>query len=163
MPEAAPSDDPRGNRLAATYLIGVQADAYNLTNTIGEDQAVFPTHMLLMQGMVRRDRAEVWLDLAARAEVFQPTRRYVLGATGNIDVLLGDHLSLWLSVGVTQQAIPGPGAVDASSFEEVSRASYAEPLSLNSNLNLRVFWANTNGARNNRFNTARSQGNTANL
>jgi hypothetical protein len=158
-----PSDDPRGNRLAATYLFGVQADAYNLTNTIGEDRAAFPTHMLILQGMVRRDRTELWVDLGARAELLQPTRRYVLGASGNVDLLLGDHLALWVSMGVTQQAIPGPADVDASSFEEVSRASYAEPLSLNSNLNLRIFWANTNGARNNRFNTARSQGATSNL
>jgi hypothetical protein len=158
-----PSDDPRGNRLAATYLVGVQADAYNATNTIGEDAATFPTHMLLMQGMVRRDRTELWLDLSARAELLQPTRRYVLGVNGSVDMLMGNHASLRFSMGVTQQAIPGPASVNTSNFEEISRASYAEPLSLNSDLNLTVFWANTNGARNNRLQSAQNQGATSNL
>ena len=156
-------DDPRGNRQAATYPVGVQADAYNATKTIGEDAATFPTHMLQLQGMVRRDRTELWLDLSARAALLEPTRRYVLGVNGSVDMLTGNHASMRSSMGATQQAIPGPASVNTSNFEDISGASYAEPLSLNSDLNLTIFWANTNGARNNRLQSAQNQGATSNL
>ena len=52
---------------------------------------------------------------------------------------------------ITQQAIPGPGEVDNTDYESITRASYAEPLQIDGYFNLRVHFDNSNGARNNRF------------
>ena len=51
----------------------------------------------------------------------------------------------------TQQAIPGPAELDASDYEEVTRASYAQPLEVWGHFNLRFHWDATNSARNNRL------------
>ena len=158
-----PSDDPRGNRLAVAYALGGQADRYNLVNALGETQAVFPTHMLQLAGAVRWDTVGLWMDLGARSEVLNPQRRYLLEANANLDLMLGSHVELWVSAGVTQQAIPGPADVDASSFEAVTRADYAEPLRLYGNANLSFYWRATNGARNNRFIAATAPGAGDNL
>jgi hypothetical protein len=158
-----PSDDPRGNRLAAAWLVGVQADTYHQPNAIGEERAVFPTQLALLSGVVRQDVVELEIGLTAAAEVLRPDRRYALSAEGDGEVTLGDHVDLQLSMGVTQQAIPGPGEVDASSYEAVTRASYAEPLHMWGNLNLELHWDNTNGAQNNRFEAAEDLDPTGNL
>ncbi|MCB9696374.1 MAG: hypothetical protein H6738_06300 [Alphaproteobacteria bacterium] len=148
------SDDARGNRLAAAYLIGVQADAYQRTNVLGEDYATFPTHMVLLQGDVQFDTVSLSLDLAAQAELLKPDRRYVLSADAGTDLVLGSNLDLYLSFGVTQQAIPGPAALDQADFEQVKRASYAEPLQMYGNFNIRIHFDPSNGVRNNRFDAA---------
>lgn len=158
-----PSDDPRGNRLAATYMLGAQADWYNHTNQLGQDQALYPTHGLMLQGTVRVDTVDLTLELGAGAELLHPLQRYVLSVSGDMDLTLGDHVDLNFNMGLTQQAIPGPTQIDTSSYEAVTRADYAEPLSLWGNLNIRVHWDHTNGERNNRFDALDGLGNTANL
>ena len=146
-----PSDDPRGNRFAVAWLGGVQADWYNQINSIGQTEAFFPTHMLLVEGTLQRDTVEVSLELGAQGELLHPLRRYGLGADLDLDLTLGDHVDFGFSLGVTQQAIPGPGEVDNTDYESITRASYAEPLQVNGHFNLRIHFDNSNGARNNRF------------
>lgn len=146
-----PSDDPRGNSLSLTYLVGVHADTYNSTNEIGEDAAIFPVHGLLATGSVHKDKTEFSLDLSAGSQLNAPLRRYTVGAEGDITLTLGDHVDVYLSFGVTKQAIPGPAYLDASDYEAVTRGDYAEPLSVYGDFNLNIHWSNTNGARNNRF------------
>lgn len=146
-----PADDPRGNVLAVAWLAGGQADWYNQTNTLGQTRAVFPASMLLAKASVRVDTVTLSLDLAAKGQLAPFVERYVLGAEVGVDLTLGDHVDLSFDVDATQQAIPGPASVDESSYEAVTRASYAEPLQLNGNVNLRFHWDNTNSARNNRF------------
>lgn len=158
-----PSDDPRGNQLAVGYLIGGQWDQYNQTNALGQDQALFPTHMILATGSIRVDTVEIELDLSAQAELLHPTQRYVLGANGSLDLTLGDHVDLSMEMGLTQQAIPGPATLDRSSYEAVTRASYAEPLDIYGHLNLNIHWDNTNSARNNRFEAPSDLQSTGNL
>ena len=160
--DAFPSDDPRGNQLALAWLVCVQADAYNQENQLGELSAVFPTQGLVVDGTVRKDMVEFSLSAGLGAELLHPARRYVLSADGDVSVALGDHVDLSVSSGVTRQAIPGPADIDASNYEEVTRASYAEPLDIWGNLSLRVHWDNTNGARNNRFDVVPTSG-TSNL
>ncbi len=158
-----PSNDPRGNRLAAAWLIGGQADWYNQVNSLGQREAIFPTHMLLAGGQIRVDTVELGVDLAAKAELLHPLRRYTLSADTWTDLKLGDHVDLNLSLGVTRQAIPGPASVDLGDYSTVTRLDYAEPLQIYSNVNLRLHWDNTNSARNNRFSTGESLDATGNL
>ncbi|MEQ1564697.1 MAG: hypothetical protein ABMA64_03580 [Myxococcota bacterium] len=158
-----PSADPRGNRLAAAYLIGAQSDAYHQRTVLGDTEVVFASHLGLLSGSVRFDTVELSLDLAAQADLVNPLRRYALGADGNVDLTLGDHVDLFVSAGVTQQAIPGPADLDLGNFEQLTRASYAQPLSVYGNTNLRIHFDNTNGARNNRFQAASNLGPRDNL
>lgn len=146
-----PSDDPRGNVLAVAYLIGGQSDWYNQTNTLGQDAAAFPTHLLIGSGSVRVDKVSLTLDLSARSQIYPFFQRYVLSGSLEADLTLGDHVDFSIEVDATQQAIPGPAAIDSSSYEEVTRASYAQPLEVQGFFNLRFHWDNTNSARNNRF------------
>lgn len=148
-----PSDDPRGNVLAVAYLAGAQADWYNEPNTLGQDRAAFPAHMLVAAGSVRVDRVQLELDLHAQAQLVPFVQRYVLGASLHTELTLGDHVDLTLDTDATQQAIPGPATIDASNYEQVTRASYAQPLAIQGYLSMRVHWDNTNSARNNRFHT----------
>lgn len=158
-----PSDDPRGNRLAAAWLVGGQADWYNQTNTLGEDRAFFPTHMALASGSVRVDHIVLTVDLAAQAELLHPLRRHRLVSSGTASLQLGHRIDLSLSAGATYKAIPGPAEVDQSSYEEVTRASYAQPLELTGQLDLQIHWDPTSGARNNRFDAATRLDATGNL
>lgn len=157
------ADDPRGNQLSLTWLVGAQGDAYNTTNQLGEDTAVFPSQLLVAQGSVRTDHGELSLDALAASQLNHVLRRNVLTLNGSVSLTLGDHVDLSLSGGVTRQAIPGPAEIDTSSYEAVTQADYAEPLSVEGNLNLNVHWANTNGARNDRFRAASQLGATDNL
>ncbi len=158
-----PSDDPRGNQLAVAYLVGVQADRYNRTNVLGEDQAVFPTHMLLATGEVRFDTVELSADVGVQAQLNAHLRRHELRARGHVEVAVGDHLDVFLRAGITRRAIPGPLDIDSSSYEEVTRTGYAEPLELDGNVNLHFHWDHTNGARNNRFEVVNDLNGTSNL
>lgn len=147
-------DDPRGNRLSLAWLVGVQDDVYQRRNVLGETAARFPTSMLLLEGDVRFDTVALELDLSAQAELLRPQRRYVLYAAAEAALTLGSHVDLALEAGVTQQAVPGPASLDESDFEQVRRASYAEPLKVDAALTLRVHLDPTNGARNDRFDPA---------
>ena len=70
-----------------------------------------------------------------------------------IEVKLGDHIDLELSLSLTQRELPGPDptAVDPADFEQQSRLSFAEPLSISGNLSLNIHWDPTNGVRNDRL------------
>ena len=152
-----PSDDPRGNVLSATWLVGAQVDHYNQTNTLGEDNAAFPTQTLLGAGEVRFDTITLGVQLSLAAQLAPFFRRHVLGAEVEMEIAINDYVDLELDVFATHQAIPGPASIDSSSYEEVTRASYAEPLSVFGYLSMRFHWDNTNGARNNRFTSVREQ------
>ena len=102
-----PSDDPRGNQLAVAYIAGVQTDVYNQLNELGQEEALFATHMLLATGEVRFDTVELGLNLAAKAQVIAPRDRNVLVAWAWSNLNLGDHVDLSFNLGVTRQAIPG--------------------------------------------------------
>jgi len=147
-----PSDDPRGNVLAVAWLVGGQADWYNVTNTLGQDRTVFPTQMIIGSGSLRVDKVTLTVDVSARSQLWPLFERYLVSASVETELTLGDHVDLSFEADATQQAIPGPSAIDASSYEEVTRASYAQPLSVQGWFSLRFHWDNTNSARNNRFN-----------
>lgn len=68
-----------------------------------------------------------------------------------MSVRIGPHIDLDFGFDLTKQAIPGPADVDQTSFEEVTRATYAAPLVLGGNAGFRVHFDRTNGARNDRF------------
>ena len=55
-----------------------------------------------------------------------------------------------MSGNVTRRELPGP-LIDEASFNQLLRASYADPLSANVSFNLVLHWDATNGARNDRF------------
>lgn len=156
-----PSNDPRGNQLAVALLAGGMRDHYNQVNALGETVALVPTAMLLGTGSVRLDQAEARLNLGVAGEVPNPLRRYSLSASGDLSLRIGGHVDMSLSLSALQQAIPGPALLDRSSYEAVSRSSYAQPLALNGNLNLSVFWEPTNGAQNNRLEVASNLGPTS--
>jgi hypothetical protein len=147
-----PANDPRGNVLAAAYLVGYQADWYNVTNVLGQERAHFPSHGVLANGSVRVDKTTFRLRASAFAQLVAPRTRYVVELAPEVSVQLGDHVDLSLSMGITKQAVPGPEFVDEDNYEEVTRASYAEPLRLNGYFNLRIHWDRTNPDRNNRWN-----------
>lgn len=146
-----PSDDPRGNRLSVSALVGGQGDWYNTRNTLGQKQAFFPTAMLVGSGELRIDRVALGADLSARAQLWPFFDRYLFSGAVDSDLTIGDHVDLSLRVEATQQAIPGPAELDESDYEEVTRASYAQPLEVWGHFNLRFHWDATNAARNNRL------------
>ena len=135
-----PSDDPRGNRLAVSALAGGQGDWYNTRNTLGQKRAFFPTAMLVGSGTLRVDRVALSADLSARGQLWPFFERYLFSAGIDSDLTLGDHVDLSFTVEATQQAIPGPAELDASDYEEVTRASYAQPLEVWGHFNLRFHW-----------------------
>ncbi|MSQ04342.1 MAG: hypothetical protein EXR71_21090 [Myxococcales bacterium] len=146
-----PSDDPRGNVLAIAWIAGGQADWYNQTNTLGQDRAFFPADAALASGSVRIDTVSLGIDLALKSQLWPFFERYVLYASIDTDITLGDHVDFSIQMEGRQQAIPGPAEIDTSSYEEVTRASYAEPLDISGFAKLKFHWDNTNSARNNRF------------
>ena len=133
------------------WLIGGQYDDYNQINALGEASAAFLTHALLATGRVRFDSQELGTGLSLQARLLRPLERNVLSGSVYSRLYLGDHVDLNFSLNVTRQAIPGPGDIDTSDFEAVTRSDYAEPLQLNGNVHLDFHWDPTNGAQNNRF------------
>lgn len=158
-----PSNDPRGNVLALAWLLGGQADWYNVTNTLGQDRALYPTQLLIGSGSLRVDKVTLTVDATARSQLYPFFQRYLFSASVETDLTLGDHVDLSFEAEATQQAIPGPSAIDASNYEEVTRASYAQPLEVQGWFRLRFHWDNTNSARNNRFNAVQNIDVTAGL
>ncbi len=146
-----PSNDPRGNALSLAWLLGAQADWYNATNTLGQDSAVFPTQALVGSGSVRVDTVSLTLELTARSQLYPFFQRYLFSGSLDTDLTLGDHVDFSITVDATEQAIPGPADIDTSSYEAVTRASYAQPLEIQGYFNLKFHWDNSNSARNNRF------------
>jgi hypothetical protein len=70
-----------------------------------------------------------------------------------VTVQLGTHVDLELSLSVPQRELPAPdpAAIDPSDYEQLSRLSFAEPLSINGAIGLTIHWDPTNGVRNDRI------------
>lgn len=147
------ADDPRGNRLSILYYAGYKVERYNIRNEIGERFAHYPVHGLVASGTLRKDKVSIGLSLEANGEVLHPTRRHNLSASPYVEIQLGGHVDLSMSFSITKRALPAPdeSQIDPGDFEQLSRLSYAEPLSMNGSLNLTIHWDRTNGARNDRF------------
>lgn len=150
-------------QLAVAYLVGAQADWYHRTNMLGEDEAFFPTHLIVAGGTVVFDTVELDVDLSVQAELLNPLQRYAISGGGDVSLTLGDHVDLDFDLYATHQAIPGPADIDTSSFEEVTRSSYAEPLGIRGSLSFSVHFDNTNSARNDRFDVVSDLAETGNL
>ncbi len=147
------SDDPRGNRLAFFYHAGWVTERYRVRNEIGETFASYPVHGINAVGQLRHDRLEFGLSLEADVQLLHPTRRRTVTLSPQFGVRLGAHVDLSLSMSLTQREIPAPDddAIDPSDFAQLSRLSYAEPLSISGSLNLTLHWDPSNGVRNDRI------------
>ncbi len=148
------ADDPRGNRLAVLYKAGYRVERYNLQNELGQSFAQYPWHGITASGNVRKDKVSFGLSLSAQAEMLHPKRRHNLTASPYVEIKLGGHVDVSASFSVTKREMPAPdeSKIDPLDFAQQSRLSYAEPLSINTSLNLTIHWDRTNGARNDRFN-----------
>lgn len=148
-----PADDPRGNRLAVLYSAGYQVEGYNIRNEIGERSARYPVHSLVASGTLRRDTLGLGLSLSAGSQLDAPWRRYHVTASPFVELRLGGHVDVDLSLSITKRELPGPDpdAIDPSDYALTSRLSYAEPLALDGSLNVTIHWDRTNAARNDRF------------
>jgi hypothetical protein len=146
-------DDPRGNRLGVFYSLGWSTERYQVRNLRGETFASYPVHGLNAVGSVRHDRIGFGLELEAEAQLLHPTRRHSVTVSPFMEVQLGDHVDLALSMSLTRRELPGPdpAAIDPSDYEQLSRLSYAEPLSISGTLNISIHWDATNGVRNDRI------------
>ncbi|CAN5903320.1 hypothetical protein BH11MYX3_BH11MYX3_10050 [soil metagenome] len=148
-----PADDPRGNRLAVFYHLGWGIDRYNIENELGETFAQYPLHGIDAFGSVRHDKISYGLRLSSDVQVNHPTRRHLFTAAPFITLQLGTHVDLNLSFSVTQREFPppDPAAIDMKDFSQISRLSYAEPLSLTGSIGITLHWDPTNGVRNDRL------------
>lgn len=148
-----PADDPRGNRLGVFYHLGWMVERYNIRNTLGERFAHYPSHGIDAVGSVRHDRISYGLNLSSDVQVEHPGRRLLLTASPFASIQIGNHVDLDLSFSVTKRTFPppDPAAIDPSDFAQLSRLSYAEPLSFTSSIGLTLHWDPTNGVRNNRI------------
>lgn len=147
------SDDPRGNRLAFFYHLGWVTERYRVRNELGETFATYPVHGINAIGSLRKDKIEFGLEMEFDVQLLHPTVRRSLTISPHIGVKLGDHVDLGLSVSLTQRELPAPDedAIDPSDYAQLSRLSYAEPLSISGSLNLTFHWDPTNGVRNDRI------------
>ncbi len=145
-----PSDDPRGNQLAVAYGLGYRVEGYNFRNQLGERFAQYPEHRLGVAGSLRQDKVSYDLELQVSGELLHPGRRYTLSASPGIEIQLGDHIDLNLSLSVTKRELPEFEIPDDDP-EAIGRAEYAQSLSMNGYATLRLHWDATNGVRNNRF------------
>lgn len=148
-----PADDPRGNRLAVFYHLGWAIERYNIRNEIGERFAHYPLHGIDAVGSVRHDKISYGLQLSSDVQVNHPGRRHLVTASPFVTVQLGTHVDLNLSFSITQRELPGPdpNEIDPSDYAQLSRLSYAEPLSINGSIGLQIHWDPTNGVRNDRL------------
>jgi hypothetical protein len=148
-----PADDPRGNRLAVFYHLGWAIERYNIRNEIGERFAQYPLHGIDAVGSVRHDKISYGLQLQSDVQVNHPGRRHLITASPFVTVQLGTHVDLNLSFSITQRELPGPdpSEIDPSDYAQLSRLSYAEPLSINGSIGLQIHWDPTNGVRNDRL------------
>jgi hypothetical protein len=148
-----PADDPRGNRLAIFYHVGWAVDRYNIRNELGETFAQYPLHGIDAVGSVRHDKISFGLTLSSDVQINKPTRRVLLTASPFVQIQLGDHVDVNLSLSITKRQLPAPAedAIDPSDYEQLSRLSYAEPFSLNGSIGITIHWDPTNGVRNDRI------------
>jgi hypothetical protein len=144
------ADDPRGNRLALAYAAGWTVAKYNARNELKQRFASYATHTFIASASVRKDKIGYGLSLLVTGEIIHPSIRHTVSASPFIEVQLGTHVDLSLSLSVTERAIPAT-EVDPSNYEQVVRASYTQPLSAYASVNLRFHWDRTNGERNDRF------------
>ena len=91
------------------------------------------------------------LESVVSGEVIHPMRRHTVSASPFIELQVGDHVDLNLSLSFTQRELPGPKFLDTSNYEQLSRAAYAEPFSAFGSFNVRFHWDRSNGQRNDRF------------
>jgi hypothetical protein len=147
------SDDPRGNRLGVFYSLGWVTEKYHLPNVRGERFATYPVHGLNAIGSVRHDKISFGLELEAEAMLLHPMRRHSVGLRPFVQLKLGDHVDLELSIQLNQREFPDPDpdAIDPSDYELQSRLSYAEPFSIGGSLSLNIHFDATNGVRNDRI------------
>ncbi len=148
-----PADDPRGNRLAVFYHLGWAVDRYNIRNELGETFAQYPLHGIDAVGSVRHDKISFGLTLSSDVQVNHPGRRALLTASPFVQIQLGAHVDVNLSLSITKRQLPAPAmdAIDPSDYEQLSRLSYAEPLSMNGSIGISIHWDPTNGVRNDRL------------
>lgn len=145
-----PSDDPRGNQLAVAYGIGYRVEGYNFRNVIGERFAAYPEHRLGAAGSIRRDKISYNLYAQLSGELLHPDRRYTLSGSPGVEIQVGAHIDLGLSMSVTKRALP-EFLIPEDDPEAIGRADYAQSLSVEGSVNIRLHWDATNGIRNNRF------------
>jgi hypothetical protein len=147
------SDDPRGNRLAVFYHLGWVTERYRVRNELGETFSSHPVHGINAVGSLRHDKLAFGLELETEVQLLHPTRRRVVTLSPHIGVKLGDHVDLSFSLSLTQREIPAPDmdAIDPSDYAQLSRLSYAEPLSISGSLSISLHWDPTNGVRNDRI------------
>jgi hypothetical protein len=144
------ADDPKGNRLAVAYNVGAELSHYNVRNVDGDKVARYPWHALGAVASVRKDKVSYFVGVNLNAEMLRPTHRYSLSASPGMRVQLGAHVDLELSATVTKRELPGP-LIDEADFNQLVRASYADPLSASLSFSLLLHWDATNGVRNDRF------------
>jgi hypothetical protein len=146
-------DDPRGNRLGVFYSLGWVTEKYHLPNVRNERFATYPVHGLNAVGSVRHDKISFGLQLEAEAMLLHPMRRHSFGLSPFVQMKLGDHVDLELSIQLNQREFPDPDpdAIDPSDYELQSRLSYAEPFSIGGSLSLNIHFDATNGVRNDRI------------
>ena len=145
-----PSDDPRGNQLAVAYGVGYRVEGYNFRNVLGERFAHYAEHRLGAAGSIRKDKISYNVQLQISGELLHPTRRYTLSGSPGVEIQLGDHVDVGLSLSVTKRELPA-FLIPDDDAEAIGRAEYAQSLSLSGSINLRLHWDATNGVRNNRF------------
>jgi hypothetical protein len=147
------ADDPRGNRLAVAYIVAYQVDRYNIKNELGERFAHYPKHALLVSGSLRKDKVSLNLHLRVGGELIHPMRRHELSGSPSIEIQLGDHVDINFSFSITKRELPGPleSEIDPMDYAQLSRLSYAEPLSMYGSFNVKLHWDRSNGARNDRL------------
>jgi hypothetical protein len=147
------ADDPRGNRIAAHYVVGYRVADYYVPNVLGERFVTWPEHGINASTSVRKDKISIGVSMFVFAMMFHPMRRYVISANPFIEWRIGDHVDLKLSIAIANRAQPAPdlSLIPADDYARRSRLSYADPFSANGSLSLLVHWDRTNGARNDRF------------
>ena len=147
------SDDPRGNRLGVFYSLGWITERYRVRNEIGERFASYPVHGVSAVGSMRFDKLQLGLEMELEMQLLHPMRRRRLTVSPQVAIKLGDHVDVGLTFSLTQRELPGPDmdALDPSDYAQLSRLSYAEPLSMNGSLQLTFHWDPTNGVRNDRI------------
>lgn len=145
-----PSDDPRGNVVAAAYVLSLRYDDLNFPNELQQTRALYPWNRVAVAARVRRDTTTFGLDLTGGFEIDHPRWRNSIGVAPSIEWQLGDHVDLSVELSISRRTVPAPVIPD-DDLEALGRAGYAEPLLVEGGLSLKLHLDPTNGVRNNRF------------
>jgi hypothetical protein len=147
------ANDPRGNQLAVLYVAGYQVEGYNIRNVLGERFAHYPIHKVAAVGSYRKDKVLFGLDLQVGSQMFHPMRRHELSASPSLEIQLGARVDLSMSFSITKRALPAPDEreINPEDYAQLSRLSYAEPLSMSGTFTFKLHWDRTNGVRNDRL------------